>query len=474
MFTKSLELISSVRFGVTLLILLAVLCFIGMIIMQQNVDGFDRYFAALTPGQRFVFGSLGLFDIYHAWYFNALLAVLSLNIVLTSIDRFPKTWAVISKPKITVPLRWLREQTQHAEYEVTGDREATLAKLTDALRSHGWRRLRTAEKAGRSYIFAESGVWNRLGAYPVHVALLTIFLGGFLTAQFGSTGSLTLSPGQTTDLIREIVVNLDKANEVTKRLPFEVTCTDIQQKLIRKEGSIDATNTIDWITTFTITDETGTHQGLAQMNKPFDYRGYRFFQAGFAPVGRARNITVNAKSETTGATEIITIPRGGSANLADGTKVDFTEFRGNFSLGPDDPNEDTSDYPNPGAILHVTPPNGERMLAYAFGGRMANVPVASKPVAGYAFQLDDFEKVSEQHILSVQRDPGANVVYIGFALLCFTLVAVFFFSHQRVWAVVEPADQGTNKVILAGNTNRNQGALDEKFRRFVEKWEASS
>lgn len=105
---------------------------------------------------------------------------------------------------------------------------------------------------------------------------------------------------------------------------------------------------------------------------------------------------------------------------------------------------------------------------------MANVPVASKPVAGYAFQLDDFEKVSEQHILSVQRDPGANVVYIGFALLCFTLVAVFFFSHQRVWAVVEPADQGTNKVILAGNTNRNQGAFDEKFRRFVEKWEASS
>jgi hypothetical protein len=27
--------------------------------------------------------------------------------------------------------------------------------------------------------------WNRLGRIPVHVALLTIFFGGFMTAQFG-------------------------------------------------------------------------------------------------------------------------------------------------------------------------------------------------------------------------------------------------------------------------------------------------
>ena len=75
---RMLKLFCSVRLGVALLIALGLACLIGMLVMQQNVDGFDRYFAELTPSQRLVYGYLGFFDIYHAWYFNALLAVLSL------------------------------------------------------------------------------------------------------------------------------------------------------------------------------------------------------------------------------------------------------------------------------------------------------------------------------------------------------------------------------------------------------------
>jgi cytochrome c biogenesis protein len=88
--TKLLNLLSSVRFGVTLLVLLVIASMIGMLVMQQNVEGFDKYYAELTPSQQLLWGKLGWFDIYHVWYFNALLLVLSLNIVLASIDRFPK------------------------------------------------------------------------------------------------------------------------------------------------------------------------------------------------------------------------------------------------------------------------------------------------------------------------------------------------------------------------------------------------
>jgi cytochrome c biogenesis protein len=113
--SRLLKLLCSVRFGVTLLCLLALACFLGMVIMQQNVDGFENYYATLTPAQRLVYGKLDLFDIYHAWYFNAILCVLSLNIILASIDRFPKTWVYVSKPQTTVPLRWLKEQKQGVE-----------------------------------------------------------------------------------------------------------------------------------------------------------------------------------------------------------------------------------------------------------------------------------------------------------------------------------------------------------------------
>jgi cytochrome c biogenesis protein ResB len=105
---------------------------------------------------------------------------------------------------------------------------------------------------------------------------------------------------------------------------------------------------------------------------------------------------------------------------------------------------------------------------------MGNIPVASKPVAGYTYQLADFEKVADQHVLSIQRDPGTTVVYIGFVILFLTLMAVFFFSHQRVWAAIEKKGDKRFEVVLGGNTNRNLNAFDEKFRRFVEKVAISS
>ena len=472
LFSRFLKLLFSVRLGVTLLVLLGSVCFIGMIIIQQNVDGFDRYFAALSPARRLVYGKLGLFDIYHAWYFNALLCLVSLNIVLASVDRFPKTWLFVSKPNLTVPVRWLRDQKQTGELEMKGDMAEISSRITSAMKAAGWRKISVTEKAGRTYIFGQSGVWNRFGAYAVHVGLLTIFTGGFLTAQFGTTGQMPLRPGHTTNLMLGTVVELDKTKELTSRLPFEIACTDIQQRLIKKDESIAANNTIDWTTRFTITDETGAHDAAVRMNEPFDYRGYRFFQASFTPIGRARNITLVATPVANGDPQEITIPRDGEASLANGTKVKFSEFRGNFRIGREDPDENTSAYPNPAAILQITQLDSPPQTAYAFGPQMVNLPVSSDPVGGYTFQLKDFEKVADQHILSVQRDPGATVVYVGFILLFIALVAVFFFSHQRVWAAIERGSDGTSNIVLGGNTNRSINAFDDKFTRFIDELEA--
>src|SRR5438132_3621639 len=69
-FANFLKLMSSVRLGIVLLIILGLLAFLGMIIMQQNIEGFDKYFADLAPSERLLYSSLGFFDIYHSWYYN--------------------------------------------------------------------------------------------------------------------------------------------------------------------------------------------------------------------------------------------------------------------------------------------------------------------------------------------------------------------------------------------------------------------
>lgn len=462
-FVRTLRFASSVKVGVALLIVLGAACMAGMLIMQQNVEGFANYFATLTPAQKLVYGRLGLFNVYHVWWFNALLAALSLNIVLSTIDRFPKVWRYYAKPALAVPTRWLRDQPHSASLVVSGDTDAIVNSVSEAMASHGYRTRKVSEKNGRKYVFAESGKWNRLMFVVVHVGLLMIFAGGFMTAQLGNTGSLPLAPGQSSDLIYDTAYQLDQVQEVTKQLPFEVTFTDIQQKLIRDDGSLSPANTIDWMTWFKIKDETGEHDAFVQMNRPYDYRGYRFFQSSFTPMARARTITLVATPASGGEPQTITIPRNGTAELADGTKLIFKDFQGTYTGSRQDPNEDPGSYNNPAAVLEVVPREGVMQQAIAFTAKAGDIPITKKAVNGYTFKLTDFEKVGESHVLSVQRDPGANVVYAGFALLTLSLFGTFAFAHRRVWAAVEAGPDGTHELLLAGNTNRNPNGFQEKF-----------
>lgn len=463
--TKLLNLLSSVRFGVTLLVLMVIASMIGMLVMQQNVEGFDKYYAELTPSQQLLWGKLGWFDIYHVWYFNVLILVLALNIVLASIDRFPKAWTFISRKKLDAGAAWLKGQEQSAVLRLEGENQKSLSeRISAACRSVGFK-TQITEKNNKTFVFAEKGAWNRLGAYAVHVALLTILTGGFLTTQFGRTGQMFLTPGMTSNEITETQFDLNQQKPVPLQLPFEVTCTDIQQKLIKDDGPITANNTIDWMTRIKIKDTDGEHEALVHMNNPVDYRGYRFFQQSFAPSGKARTVTVRLTPEKGGEPLDVTIPRDGAATLPDGTSVALADFWADVSVGPEQ-NVDTSNYPNPAAVLTVTTPQGQAERAFAFPPEMAeNAPIAKRAIGGYTYRLIDFEKVAIAHILAIQHDPGSMVFYIGCALLGLTLIAVFFFSHQRIWAaIVENADKSF-EVTLGGNTNRNQLAFEERFNR---------
>ena len=469
--TRGLNLLSSVRFGVVQLILLVIGCMIGMLIMQQNVEGFDKYYAELSPATKVLFGKLGFFDIYHVWYFNALLLLLSLNIVLASIDHFPAAWVFIKRKKLDASAHWLRGQEQSASVRLkAGSLGEAVEKIKSAFASVGLKSTVT-EKKGKTYVFGERGAWNRLGAYNVHVALLTIFFGGFLTAQFGRVGNMPLQPGLSSSEMSETVFNLDQLSRANYQLPFEVECTDIEQKLIKKEGRITADNTLDWLTRIKIKDaERGTEtEALVHLNKPFDYRGYRLFQASFIADGKARHVTLRVTPAKGGAPQEVKIARDGSATLADGTRIDLADFQAAFSLGKNQQQAgDASEYSNPAALLNVTPPGGQPTRAYAFNPVMAeNAPFAKQPVAGYTYLLADFEKVPKAHILSIQKDPGATIVYVGFGMLGVALSAVFFFSHQRVWALVEESD-GDFETVVGGNTSRNQLGFADRFKKMLE------
>jgi cytochrome c biogenesis protein len=472
---RFLNLLSSVQFGIVLLILLIIACMIGMLIQQIELESFQNYYAELTPSEKTVYGTLGFFDIYHVWYFNLLLLLLSLNIILASIDHFPAAWSFVAKKKLTASPMFAMAQKFKEKVEVVGDRKRLTERTVAAARETGFK-VRVTEEDTRTTVFAERGVWNRLGAYVVHIGLLTIFFGGFMTSR-GFTGMAEISPGESTDVMFKQTFNLNNATgehsigAMRLQLPFTLVGVDIEHKPIKKEGGVDASNTLDWLTRVRIDDaEKGTQtDALIHMNHPFDYRGYRFFQASLSGMNSAREIKVRFTS-TDGSAQEVAIKRNGDAKLPDGTRLKYVNFipgaqfteEGKISIG-------SADYVNPAALISYITPDGKQGDVWAFNeafiGRITSAPFLKQRFIDphpFSVVLTDFEKVSQKHILSVQYDPGAKIVYVGFTILCLALLLVFFFSHQRLWLVVED-----NNVYVGGDSNRNRLGFEDRAKRLI-------
>lgn len=468
---RILDFLSSVRFGVSLLVVLVILAFLGMIIIQQNVPGFDSYYVSLTPAEKTVFGWLGFFDIYHSWYFNFLLLILSLNIILASIDRFPTAWSYIVKPKLDASRKWLSGQKQNAFVNLKSENAQTAAEcVRDIFQNQGLNAI-ISQKKDKFFVFGESGKWNRLGAYIVHVFLLTLFLGHFVALQTGFDADVRFMPGQTTNEIQLIRYNLDRQERYNVSLPFTITCTDIEQKLINPGGEIDISNTLDWRTRIKINDPVyGETVADVQLNSPFSYRGYRFFQASAITQGSARNMTLELTPENGGSPVSINLARNGSAVLPDNTRIEYEAFFPDFAFVGGKPDTRSGDYNNPAVVLNVTPPNAETIRVFAFANKIAeNIPVGA-PKAGYKWRLAGFEKSPLAHVLSIKYDPfnAAFVAwYIGGFGLIGALIFVFFISHRRVWALIEPKDENNFEIVLGGNANRSPLAFEDKFKKIV-------
>lgn len=326
---------------------------------------------------------------------------------------------------------------------------------------------KVTDETGKIYFFGERGAWNRLGYLAIHVGFLLIIAGGFLTNQFGIDGQMPLAPGETSARMLQTEFNLDRVQQKPVALPFEITCLDIEQKLIDPKGTITANNTLDWLTRIRIKDGNGAREELVHMNAPVDHAGYRFFQASFINEGKARNATLQIVPET-GEPQNVTLSRGGETVLPNGARLKWDNFVADFVVDKNGQIASNSgDYNNPALLMTLTGANNEAKRVYAFSREMpTNAPV-NQPVAGYRFRLANFEKVAAAHVLSINKDPGKTPFYLGGTILIAALLGVFFFAHRRVWAVVEQRSAGNYELTLGGNTNRDQAKYDDDLKKIV-------
>ncbi len=479
-----LRFLSSVKFGVFLLAVLIVASVLGTVIIQKGTSGFAEYYASLLPAERELYEFFGLFDIYHTRWFNLLLLTVSLNIILASIDYFPAAWRYVRKPIVKINQAFVHRQPfRHVTY-VT-DAETALqtlkARAIQELRPliHRWMPIGAVHRVvetlnprdGSITVLIEAHAWNRLTAYAVHAALLVIFGGALVGGLFGHKGTVRMVPGQAANTF----VSVGAPNEPVQEfaMPFTLICTDIEQNLLDpRKPDLSASNTLDWHTRVLIKD---TQRGVEipahiHLNHPFDYRGYRFFQASFDNFGSARKVTIELRpaGSQTGPAYVIgreptDIPGLGRVRLAD--FIPDVTFQGG-RLG-----SASGEYRRPLAVLDVLGDSPRQLYAFPAEAleTIAKAPFlkAKTEVGDLRLVMTDFEKVSSGHILQVQYDPGVTTVYFGSAMLVVALWLVFFFAHQRVWLYVESLPEGTLRLSVAGHTNRNRPAFERRFQAIV-------
>ncbi len=483
-------MLSSVKVGVFLLGVLIVASVLGTVIIQKGTTGFAEYYASLLPAERELYGFLGLFDIYHTRWFNLLLLTVSLNIVLSSMDYFPAAWRYVSKPIVKINQAFVGRQP-FRQVAIAQPELVAALKAAAAAQLQPWMyRLlpvgavyrvveTTSPHTGSVTILTECHAWNRLTAYGVHLALLTIFAGALVGGLFGHKGTVRMVPGQAANTFVSFGAPDEPAQAFA--MPFTLVCTDIEQNLLDpRKPDLSAANTLDWHTRVLIKDTERQVEIPAHihLNHPFDYRGYRFFQASFDNFGSARTVTVALRSTAgdvdtrahTVGREPTDIPGLGRVRLAD--FIPDVTFQGGQVRSA------SGEYRRPMAVLDVLGDNPRQL--YAFPSEiletLGNAPFlkAKTETENVRLVLTDFEKVSSGHILQVQYDPGVTTVYLGSALLIVALWLVFFFAHQRLWILVEPLPDGATRISLAGSTNRNRLAFEKRFQAVATQLMAAS
>ena len=163
------NLFTSVKLTLGLLIVLAATSIFGTVIPQQ--EGAMELARQLSPGLVRILSSLQLFDMYHSLWFRLIIGILTLNLIICSLDRFPSAWKRFrSVPKLdrSKPLDHVPPQRS---WSTTGKREQVLSLLAGVLRTR-YKRVYQKETDNEVVLYAEKGRFSHLGVYLVHLSVL--------------------------------------------------------------------------------------------------------------------------------------------------------------------------------------------------------------------------------------------------------------------------------------------------------------
>ena len=175
------ELLSSMRFAISLLTVICIASVIGTVLKQHEpavnyVNQFGPFWASL-------FTALQLNAVYSAWWFLLILAFLVTSTSLCIARNTPKILADLRSYKENLREQALQAFGHRAQGTLADTPEAAAQRLGQTLARGGWK-VRLQRREGPSgagwMVAARAGAANKLGYLAAHSAIVLVCLGGLL------------------------------------------------------------------------------------------------------------------------------------------------------------------------------------------------------------------------------------------------------------------------------------------------------
>ncbi len=425
----------SVKVAIFTLIILAVASIFGTIVEQNQP--LEKYHEIYEDWAFALMDRINLFDMYHSWWFLALLVLFTVNLTCCTIDRFPKVLKVVRNPRTKLDEGLEKSVSLSDRWKKKGTVSEWAPRYAEALAS-AFSKPRVTEGDGEVHLYAETGVASRFGVYVTHLSIIIIFIGAIVGNVAGFKGYVNIPEGES---VSSVAV---RGGSRMQDLGFTLRCNSFRVDTY-PNGQPKA-----YVSDLSVIE--GGREVLRKkdvvVNDPLQYKGIWFYQSSYGDAG--------------GTTARV------AARRSDGTPA------GSLSLPPNEPffiegygsirgvNYDRNFQGNGPALQVVVEKPGKPAENFWIVQGRPDLDRQRKDSMVFSFGGLNTKMFTG---LQVARDPGVNIVWVGCTLMVIGIIMAFFLSHQRVWLRLAQGPDGRLAVVLAGSANRNRLAFEKKFEK---------
>lgn len=459
---------SSVKVGIWLIVIILVAAAIGTILPQvlyvpattetEIAAYYERVYG--TFGE--IYYKLGLSDLYGSWWFQTLIGMLGISLIVASLDRVIPLYKSLKKQRTRRHESFMKRQRLFGKGKNSlGD--SSLVKSEEKLKE-----LRYNVKIENGALLAEKGRFSRWGPYVNHAGLIIFLfavmlrsLPGFYVDETmwireGDTLAIPETPGYYLESKEFIVETYDKeqSDEVFGEAIERVgtIASNYQTDVVLYKKPEDAlpgdTKNLEIVTEESI-----------QVNQPLKFDGFAVYQMDFRLdelKAMHFNLINKETEESLGDVTIDLINPKKKYEVGEGSTIEIVGYYPDFSGFENGEPQTISPLPkNPAFLVKMTTPETPE-------GETSFVAIQQtlEPLGVNEYKLA-FQNIETRDVsgLTIRKDKTLWILAFGGLIFMIGVVQGAYFNHRRIW-IHETAD---GQLAVAAHTNKNWFAIKKEL-----------